>query len=120
MKTTLPDPLQFIGQVITILIDRPLGSQHPQWDFHYPLNYGFVPDFISEDGEGLDAYVLGVDEALAFFTGCCIAVLVRKDDPGDPKLVLAPPDLVFSDEDILELVNFQERYFDTVLHRISA
>ncbi len=120
MKTTLSNPYQFIGQIVTIIIDRPLGSHHPLCGFKYPLNYGFVPDVVSADGEGLDAYVLGVDEALAFFTGCCIAVLGRKDDPGDPKLVLAPPDLVFSDEDILELVNFQERYFDTVLHRISA
>jgi inorganic pyrophosphatase len=84
------------------------------------MNYGYFPGVISPDGEGLDAYVLGVDEALETFSGCCIAVLRRRDDPGDPKLVVVPPDLDFSDEDILALVDFQERYFDTALYRSPA
>ena len=117
MPNTTTNPHHFIGQTITIRIDRPLGSLHPKWGFRYPINYGFLPEVISADGEGLDAYVLGVDKPLAHFRGCCIATLIRKDDPDDPKLVLTPPGMAFSDEDILAQVNFQERFFETDLHR---
>jgi len=117
MPTAQTNPTHFIGQTVTIQIDRPLGSHHPQWGFRYPVNYGYLPDVISADGEELDAYVLGVDKPLERFTGRCIAVLLRQDDTGDPKLVLVPPGLDFSDADILAQVDFQERYFDTVLHR---
>lgn len=120
MPNSSTDPTQFIGHIVTIRIDRPLGSQHPKWGFHYPVNYGYLPEVISADGEGLDAYVLGVDEPLEAFSGHCIAVLLRKDDPGDPKLVLVPPGLDFSDEDILAQVDFQERYSDTAVCRNPA
>ncbi len=45
-------------------IDRPLGSKHPQYGFIYPVNYGFIPNTISGDGEELDCYILGVSEPL--------------------------------------------------------
>ena len=38
---------------------EPLGSKHAKHGFIYPVNYGFVPDTISGDGEELDCYVLG-------------------------------------------------------------
>jgi inorganic pyrophosphatase len=120
MPTNPANPNHFIGKTVIIQIDRPLGSHHPQWGFPYPVNYGYLPEVLSADGEGLDAYVLGVDEPLAAFSGRCIAVLLRKDDPDDPKLVLAPPGLEFSDEEILAQVDFQERYFDTVVRRSPA
>lgn len=120
MPTVPSNPTLFIGQTVTIQIDRPLGSHHPQWGFSYPVNYGYLPDVISADGEELDTYVLGVDEPLERFSGRCIAVLLRQDDPGDPKLVLAPQGLDFTDEEILAQVDFQERYFDTILYRSPA
>lgn len=120
MPTAPTNPTHFIGQSFTIRIDRPLGSHHPERGFYYPVNYGYLPEFISADGEELDAYVLGIDEPLEAFSGNCIAVLLRKDDAGDPKLVLAPPGLNLSDEDILAQVDFQERHFNTVIHRSPA
>ena len=45
----------FLGHVITVRVDRPLGSRHPQRGFLYPVNYGFVPDTLAADGEEVDA-----------------------------------------------------------------
>lgn len=79
----------FLHQTLTIKIDRPLGSNHPKWNFTYPVNYGFVPDTISGDGEEIDAYVLGISEPMEIFTGICIAIIHRTDDDDD-KLIIVP------------------------------
>lgn len=102
---------EFIGQTLRILIDRPLGSCHPQHGFIYPVNYGFVPGVPSEDGEDLDAYLLGVFEPVSEYTGQCIAVIHRLDEDDD-KLVIVPPGKSYTDEQILALVEFQERFFN--------
>ena len=91
-------------------MDRPMGSKHPKWDFIYPLNYGYIPNTISGDGEELDAYVLGVFEPLREFDGKCIAAIHRLDDDDD-KLIIAQKGKVYSKEQIDALVEFQERFF---------
>ncbi len=108
--------LDFLGKTVTVLIDRPLGSRHPQHGFLYLLNYGCVPGTLAPDGEELDAYVLGVFEPLERFEGRCIAVVQRLDDDDD-KLVLAPEGVQYSDEQILALIEFQERFFKPVIRR---
>ncbi len=110
------NPTDFIGKAVKVKIDRPLGSCHPRHGFMYPLNYGFVPGVPAPDGEELDAYVLGVFEAVEEFEGRCIAVIHRLDDDDD-KLVLAPEGRQFSDEQILALTEFQERFFKPVVIR---
>lgn len=104
--------------MVTITIDRPLGSRHPQHGFTYPINYGYLPGVILADGDGepLDAYVLGVDAPLVQFTGVCIAVIHRIEDPDD-KLVLAPEGQIFTDAQIRTLTDFQERFFHGILLR---
>lgn len=54
------DSKNYIGKIVKVKIDRPLGSKHPKFDMIYPVNYGYIPGTISGDGEELDAYVLGV------------------------------------------------------------
>ena len=49
---------EYIGKIIDIKIDRPFGSKHPKHGFIYPVNYGFIPNTISGDGEELDCYLL--------------------------------------------------------------
>ena len=50
-----------IGKKVEVIVDRPLGSRHPEYeDMLYPINYGYVPDIIAGDGEEQDAYILGV------------------------------------------------------------
>jgi inorganic pyrophosphatase len=107
---------RFINSVITITIDRPLGSKHPKWDFEYPVNYGFVPDTKSGDGEEIDAYILGVNEPLKKLTGKCIAVIHRLND-NDDKLILAPNDASFTDVEIRAATEFQEKFFKSVIVR---
>lgn len=94
-----------------------MGSRHPRHGFLYPLNYGYVPGVMSPDGEELDAYVLGVFEPLDEFEGRCLAVIRRSDDDDD-KLVLAPEGRAFTDEQILALTEFQERFFQPHVLRV--
>lgn len=109
----------FLGKPVFVKIDRPLGSQHPQWEFIYELNYGFVPDVFSPDGEELDAYVLGAAQPLDTFWGICIAVIHRLNDQDD-ELVLAPEGIDFSDAQIRLLTQFQEKFFTSVILRPDA
>lgn len=101
---------QYLGQTITVKIDRPFGSKHPKHGFIYPLNYGFIPGTVSGDGEELDCYVLGVFEPVEEFTGKCIAIIHRTDDDDD-KLVVVPEGKYYSNDAIDALTEFQEQYF---------
>ena len=64
----------------------------------------------------MDAYVIGVFKPLETFTGRCIAVIQRSDDDDD-KLVVAPDGKDYSDEQILALTEFQERFFESSVTR---
>lgn len=112
------DARTFIGITVNVTIDRPLGSRHPEAGFIYPVNYGFLPNVPSPDGEDLDAYILGVFKPIETFTGRCIAVIQRSDDDDD-KLVVAPAGRGrdYSDEQILALTEFQERFFESSITR---
>ena len=52
----------YIGKIVDVVMDRPLGTKHPKHGFIYEVNYGYIPNTISGDGEELDAYVLGQDK----------------------------------------------------------
>jgi inorganic pyrophosphatase len=106
----------FLGQEVTVRMDRPLGSKHPKHNFYYPFNYGYIPGTQAPDGEELDAYVLGVFEPREEFSGKCIAVIHRTNDDDD-KLVVVPEDKDYSDEQIKALTEFQERFFESVIIR---
>ena len=107
---------EYIGKIISVVMDRPLGTKHPKHGFEYELNYGYVPNTVSGDGEELDAYVLGVDESVQLFEGKCIAVIHRINDDDD-KLIVVPEGLEFSDEEIRKLTSFQEKYFESEIIR---
>lgn len=100
-----------IGDIVTVTVDRPLGSRHPKHkDMYYPVNYGYIEGIIAPDGEEQDAYILGVNVPVEKFTGRVIAVIHRDDDV-EEKWVVCPDELSFSREEIAEMVDFQERYF---------
>lgn len=80
---------EYLGKELNIVIDRELGSKHPEYGFIYPVNYGYVPDTVSGDGEELDCYLLGVFEPVKTFKGKCIAIIHRVDDDDD-KLIIVP------------------------------
>ena len=66
----------YLGKKVTLKIDRPLGTRHPQHGFIYMLNYGYVPDTISGDDEELDAYLIGEFEPVKTSCGKVIAMYV--------------------------------------------
>ena len=73
-----------IGRTVTVTVDRPLGSYHPEHkDMYYPINYGYVEGIMAPDGEEQDAYIF------------------------------APEGMTFTKEEIREQIHFQEQYFDS-------
>lgn len=107
---------QYIGKNVKVKIDRPLNSKHPKHDFIYEVNYGYVPNTISGDGEELDCYVLGIYEPIENFEGVCIGVIHRTNDDDD-KLIIVPEGMNFTNEEIRNLTAFQEKYFNSEIIR---
>ncbi|MGN0637849.1 MAG: inorganic pyrophosphatase [Huintestinicola sp.] len=102
-----------LGDIVTVTVDRPLGSIHPKHkDMVYPINYGYIEGIIAPDGEEQDAYILGVNKAVESFTGKIIAIVHRYDDV-EEKWVVCPEGLSFSKEEIMEKIKFQEQYFNS-------
>ena len=102
---------KYLNQKVRVKIDRKMGSRHPKHGFIYPVNYGYIPNTISGDGEELDCYVLGVFEAVDEFEGKCIAIIHRLNDDDD-KLIVVPNNRNFTNKEIEVLTEFQERFFE--------
>ena len=82
---------------LNVIIDRPLGYEHPEWPgFIYRVNYGYVPGIMAPDGEEQDVFVLGVNTPLQEFEG----------------------DLTFTQQEIEEAVAFSEQYFDSYIEMV--
>lgn len=100
-----------IGNIVTVKVDRPMGSYHPEHkDMYYPINYGYIEGIIAPDGEEQDAYLLGLEEPVEEYTGIVIAIIHRFDDV-EEKWVVVPKGMLFTKEEIKENVYFQEQYF---------
>ena len=106
----------FLGKEVSVEIDRPLGTRHPKHEFMYMLNYGFIPNTISGDGEELDAYLLGEFETVERSSGKVIAIIHRTNDDDD-KLIVSKDGKNYSDDAIRALTEFQEKYFESVIIR---
>ena len=104
-----------IGDIVKVIVDRPLGSQHPQYkETYYPINYGFVEGIMAEDEEEQDAYILGVDVPVKEFVGKIIAIIHRDDDI-EEKWIVTPENISFTKEKIMRQIKFQEKYFDSYI-----
>lgn len=108
------DSKSYIGNMVEVKMDRPMGTKHPKHGFIYPINYGYVPNTVSGDGSELDCYVLGVFEPLETFQGKCIAVIHRTND-NDDKLIIVPENKTYSNDAIKALTEFQERFFESII-----
>ena len=106
----------YLNQIVTVKMDRPLGAKHPKHGFIYPVNYGYIPNTVSGDGEELDAYVLGEHKPLDTFSGRVIAIIHRTND-NDDKLVVMQDGRNYTDEQIRTLTEFQEQYFESEIYR---
>ena len=110
------ESIDYINKIVDVVIDRPLGSKHPKHGFVYLVNYGYVPNTVSGDGEELDCYVLGVFEELKTYRGKCIAVIHRTNDDDD-KLIIVPEGKNYTNSEIRALTEFQEQYFKSEIIR---
>ena len=106
----------FLGKKVIVKIDRQLGSKHPKHGFIYMLNYGFIPNTVSGDGEELDAYVLREFAPVKNFEGYVIAIIHRTNDDDD-KLVVTKEGVDYSNDAIRALTEFQERFFESIIIR---
>ena len=90
---------------------------------HYPCNYGFIPHTLSEDGDPMDAAVLGQSPVIP---GCVIrsrpiGVLIMEDESGvDEKILCVPVDELhpyYADvkglEDVRQIMRDQLEHFFT-------
>lgn len=102
-----------IGPIVTVTVDRPLGSYHPEHpNIYYSVNYGYLKGTLAADGEEEDVYILGITEPVCEFTGRIIAIINRENDT-EHKWVVAPEGMTFTREEIAELTHFQEQYFQS-------
>lgn len=58
-----------IGKIVTVTVDRAMGTYHPEYsEMYYPINYGYIEGIMAPDSEEQDAYILGVDDTVDYFT----------------------------------------------------
>ena len=108
---------EYIGKIVDIEIDRPLGSRHPKYkDFIYPINYGFVPNTVSGDGKELDCYIIDLDKKVQKVSGKCIGIIQRINDEDDKLIVVdINNNKKYTEDDIIKIVNFAEKYFSSMI-----
>ncbi len=112
----LEENKKYLGKLVKVVMDRPLATVHPEHGFVYMLNYGYIPNTISGDGEELDAYVVGVFEPKEDFEGNVIAIIHRTND-NDDKLIVAPQNKNYTDDQIKALTEFREQYYESIIVR---
>lgn len=104
----------FLGKVVDIAIDRPIGTTHPKHqEIRYPINYGYIPKEFAPDEEELDVYLLGPSQVVETFQGRIVAIIHRENDVED-KLVMST-NLDISKEDILKQTYFQEQFYKSTI-----
>lgn len=108
----------YLGKDVFLKIDRPMGSRHPKFsDVYYTINYGFIPNTVSGDGEEIDVYVLDFEKPLENCIVKIIGVIQRFDD-NECKLVgVVNSKNNYTDEEIMQKVNFVEKWFKSRLVR---
>lgn len=109
-KIPIPE-IAYLGKKVKVVIDRPNNSRHPKYGFKYPLNYGFIPNTLANDGMEIDAYIIGEIQPLEQFEGIVKAIIIRANDV-ENKLVVTKPDYKLTVAEIKQKTLFQEQYFD--------
>jgi inorganic pyrophosphatase len=107
------DPLtkakEYLGKEVTLIIDHPVGTKHPQLGFTYEANYGYVPGTKAKDKHEIDAYFLGEMKPLDEADGVVIAIIKHLENE-DHKLIVVAKGKTLTDEEIAKAVDFQEKF----------
>lgn len=94
-----------------IVIDRPKGTAHPKYPgLSYPVDYGYLKNTSSMDGEGIDVYAGTGKKALDALI--CTIDLLKRDS--EIKLLLGCTE---AEKEILLEVHNQTRYMKGILIR---
>ena len=111
----------FLGKTIKIRIDRPIGYEHVKeaYTLKYPVNYGYIPNVISPDGEELDVYLLDVKEPVEEYTAFIIGIVHRENDVEDKLIAVPDAFSLMTKEQIEETIKFQEQYYDTHIEMLD-
>ena len=99
-----------------IKLDRVLHSP-----MFYPVDYGFIPDTRSKDGDHLDVMIMTTSPV---FTGCLlevrpIGVLIMTDESGDDEKILAVPLKSPIHDEIQKLSDVPEHFLKELVHFFS-
>ena len=79
MKNDFWSVLDTLVSQSEIIVDRPKGSTHPRFpDMIYPLDYGYLKDTASMDGDGIDVW-RGSADARSVDGIVCIVDLMKRD-----------------------------------------
>lgn len=104
------DLKNILGKEVEVFIDRPIGYKHK--NIVYKLNYGYIKDIMAPDDAYQDVYIIDENKPLSSsYCGIVIAIVHRKDDIED-KLVVSVKNNNYSNEEIKNLISFQEKFFD--------
>lgn len=105
-----------IGSLAEVEVDRPAHFPHPEKaDMIYPIPYGYLAGTRSADGEEIDAYLVGFGAGDRMQVGDkvfgTVAAVVYRADDAEEKLIVTPPNVFPSPEELLAAVDFTERHF---------
>ncbi len=126
------------GGTVNVVIEIPTGSNNKiEWNrqkacfqldrvepmiFAKPVNYGFIPQTIDEDGDELDALIL-TDEPLPtgiFLEAKIIGVLKFEDDGEiDDKVIAVPVDDRNNGDSINSLNDIPKQKLDQIVHHFT-
>lgn len=71
--------LDALAEQSQLVIDRPRGSAHPRYpSFVYPVDYGYLKDTSSMDGNGIDVWA-GTDADRKLDAVMCTVDLMKRD-----------------------------------------
>jgi len=123
---------------VNVVIEIPQGSSHKiEWDreraafmldrvepsiFAKPVNYGFIPQTLDDDGDELDALVV-TDEPLptgVYLEGRIVGILNFEDDgEWDYKVIVVPADDRNAGDSIKTLDDLGERWKQKIEHHFT-
>lgn len=123
---------------VNVVIEIPQGSSHKiEWDreraafmldrvepsiFAKPVNYGFIPQTLDDDGDELDALVV-TDEPLPtgiYLEGRIVGILNFEDDgEWDYKVIVVPADDRNTGDSIKTLDDLGERWKQKIEHHFT-
>lgn len=101
---------EFINQTVRIEINNSSIAKYYKVKNSFPINCGYVQDVLDGDGKQLECYIVGINEERKEFTGKCIAILHQFDNTQD-KLIVAPNDIDYTDNQIREILKFKEKNY---------